>query len=181
MASAQKSLCAVLAAVFAASLNAERGRRWKRRSHRCACQVIIGAGGGNRPSRAGVFVSHGQEAERIGSRLDKHVSEFLEGAPWMPLHHTLGISGYEACFNHPAEMFYALSIAKPVLSADTGNAVEKFLAAQLRERPPYAVEGFDNKTGRARESYDVPTELRMAGRGKASHAFGVYAFWAYCH
>jgi hypothetical protein len=123
----------------------------------------------------------GEEAKRIAAKLERHVGEFLDGAPWMPFHHTLGISGYEVYFNHPAEMFYALSIAKPVLSKGTGERVKRFLAAQLRELPPYGLDGFDNKTGRARESYDVPMELRLAGAGKAAGAFGVYAFWTYCH
>ncbi|MBE0545941.1 MAG: DUF1080 domain-containing protein [Verrucomicrobia bacterium] len=123
----------------------------------------------------------GTEADRIVSKLDQHVTEFLEGAPWMPFHHTLGISGHEVYFNHPAEMFSALAIAKKFLPSATGERVKEFLAAQLRDWPPYAADGFDNKTGRARESYDVPAELRIAGRGKAASAFGVYAFWAYCH
>ena len=132
--------------------------------------------------RAPVYSSaEGREAERLGAALDRHVREFLEGAPWMPLHHTVGISGYEVYFNHPAEMFYALSIARPLLPATTAERVKKFLAAQVRELPPYDRDGFANKSGRARESYDVPMDLRMAGRGQAASAYGVYAFWAYCH
>jgi hypothetical protein len=132
--------------------------------------------------RAPVFGrASGREAELIAGALEKHVREFLEGAPWKPFHHTLGISGYEVCFNHPAEMFYALSIATPVLPVETAARVKPFLAAQARLSPPYGLDGLDNRTGRARESYDVPEELRIAGRGRADSAFGVYAFWAYGH
>jgi hypothetical protein len=99
----------------------------------------------------------------------------------MPFHHTLGISGYETYFNHPDELFYALSIAVPYLPKPTANRLKNFLRAQLETSPPYAEEGLDNHTGRPRESYDVPTALRRRGRGRADSAFGVYAFWAYIH
>lgn len=125
--------------------------------------------------------TRGREAERVAAKLDRHVRELLEGAPWMPFHHTLGISGYEVYFNHPAELFYSLSIALPLLPPDTANRVKKFLADQLERWPPYAEEGFDHKLGNPREAYDVPMALRVGGRGRATSAFGVYAFWAYCH
>jgi len=92
----------------------------------------------------------------------------------------LGISGYETYFNHPDEMFYALSAALPYLKPETAAAVRKFLAGQLLACPPYAPDGFDNTAGRPREAYDVPEGIRVKGRGKAASAFGVYAFWSYC-
>jgi hypothetical protein len=119
------------------------------------------------------------EIERVARKLDRHVNEFMGGWPWMPFHHTLGISGYEACFNHPDEMFYALSLALPVLSSNTSARVKAFLAQRLAELPPYSADGFDHRAGRAREAYDVPANLRLSGKGKARSAFGVYAFWAY--
>jgi hypothetical protein len=119
------------------------------------------------------------ESERIGRKLDRHVNEFLAGAPWRPFHHTLGISGYEVAFHHPDEMFYALSLALPFLPTNTAVRTRSFLARQLLEIPPYAREGFDARVGRPREPYDVPRDLRVAGRGKAGSAFGVYAFWSY--
>jgi hypothetical protein len=119
------------------------------------------------------------ELEHVARKLDRHVSEFIDGWPWMPFHHTLGISGYEVYFNHPAEMFYALSLALPVLSSNTAAKTKLFLAQRLAELPPYASDGFDNRSGRAREAYDVPSNLRLSGKGNARSAFGVYAFWAY--
>jgi hypothetical protein len=119
------------------------------------------------------------ESERIGRKLDRHVSEFLAGAPWRPFHHTLGISGYEVAFHHPDETFYALSLALPFLPTNTAARTRLFLAQRLVELPPYAPEGFDARVGRPREAYDVPLDLRVAGRGKARSAFGVYAFWIY--
>ena len=119
------------------------------------------------------------EQERIGRRLDRHVNEFIDGWPWMPFHHTLGISGYETSFNHPDEMFYALSLALPVLSTNTAAKVKTFLAQRLAELPPYTVEGWDNRSGRLREAYEVPANLRLSGKGRARSAFGVYAFWLY--
>src|ERR1041385_3347558 len=59
------------------------------------------------------------EAQRIARKLDRHVNEFLDGWPWMPFQQTLGISGYEIYFDHPDEMFYALSLALPVLATNT--------------------------------------------------------------
>ena len=119
------------------------------------------------------------EAQRIARKLDRHVNEFLDGWPWMPFQQTLGISGYEVYFDHPDEMFYALSLALPFLSTNTAARTKTFLATQLRDSAPYSVDGFDQKTGRARESYDVPSSLRVSGRGKARSALGVYAFWVY--
>jgi hypothetical protein len=122
-----------------------------------------------------------KEAKRLAAKLEVHVAEFLAGWPWMAFHHTLGISGYEAYFNHPDEMFYSLSLALPFLEPATAEKTRAFLAAQLAESPPYALDGFDNTTGQARESYGVPPALRLRGRGRARSSFGVYAFWSYCH
>ena len=119
------------------------------------------------------------EARRVAAKLDAHVAEFIAGFPWKAFHNTLGISGYEAYFNHPDEMFYALSIALPSLKPETAAAARKFLAEQLAKNPPYAADGFDNAAGRPREAYDVPETLRVKGRGRAADAFGAYAFWAY--
>src|SRR5262245_34933889 len=121
------------------------------------------------------------EAQRVVGKLEAHVVEFLAGHPWMPFQHTLGISGYEAYFNHPDEMFFALSIALPFLTEETSKKVRRMLAAQLQQSPPYALEGFEHRSGNPRESYQVPSALRLAGRGKAKSAFGVYAFEVYCH
>jgi hypothetical protein len=126
-------------------------------------------------------LSTNREARRIAAKLDRHVSEFLRGGPWMPFHHTLGISGYEVYFNHPDQMFYAVSLALPHLPPATAAHARTFLAAQLNERPPYGGEGMDNRTGRPRESYAVPPALRVNEMGRARSAFGVYAFWAYIH
>ena len=122
------------------------------------------------------------EAARIASKLDSHVDEFLQGAPWMPFHHTLGISGYEANFAHPDEMFLELAFAAPWVKPGTAAKLREFLAAQLRSGPaPYDESGFEFRYGHARESYDVPENLRRSGRSRAEHALGVYSFWAYCH
>jgi hypothetical protein len=121
------------------------------------------------------------EARRVADKLEAHVIQFLDGAPWMPFHHTLGISGYEVYFDHPDEMFHSLAIALPFLSRPVAERVKTFLTAQLKQSPPFALDGFDHRTGAARESYDVPAALRVSGRGQARHAFGVYAFWAWCH
>ncbi|MBI5388044.1 MAG: hypothetical protein HZA90_25550 [Verrucomicrobia bacterium] len=121
------------------------------------------------------------EAQRVARKLEAHVTEFLAGWPWMPFHHTLGISGYEVYFDHPDEMFVALSLALPSLSKPTAERTKAFLAAELVKWPPYTLDGFDRQTGRPRESYDVPPSLRLRGRGQAKSALGTYAFWAYCH
>ncbi len=119
-------------------------------------------------------------ARRIGAKLEGHVAQFLDGWPWMPFDHTLGLSGYEVYFNHPDEMFYSLAVALPFLSTPLAEKTKSFLAGQLDQMPPYGLAGFDNRAGHPRESYDVPPGLRVAGAGKAACAFGVYAFWTYC-
>jgi len=122
----------------------------------------------------------GAEADRVRAKLDAHVAEFVAGFPWKAFHNTLGISGYEAYFNHPDEMFYSLSIALPHLKLETAAAVRKFLAGQLATVPPYTADGYDNRAGNPREAYDVPDGLRLGGRSRANGAFGVYAFWLWC-
>jgi hypothetical protein len=138
-------------------------------------QVLTLVNGAASPPRN----QRGAEGQRIAGMLDRHVNEFLDGWPWRPFQHTLGISGYEVCFNHPDEMFYALSLAFPFLATNTAERTKAFLTTQIREMPPYLVDGFEHRTGRPRESYVVPPDLRVSGRGRARHAFGVYAFWAY--
>jgi hypothetical protein len=59
--------------------------------------------------------------------------------------------------------------------------VKGFLEAELSKTRPYAEQGFDHRSGRPRESYDVPPTLRIPGWGKANGALGVYSFWAWCH
>src|SRR4051812_13186025 len=67
-------------------------------------------------------------ARRTAAKLETHVIQLIEGWPWRPLHHVLGISGAETCFDHPDEMFYALSIALPHLSEKVRKAASEFLA-----------------------------------------------------
>jgi hypothetical protein len=121
-----------------------------------------------------------RESWQIAAKLEAHVGQFLKGAPWMPFHHTLGISGYEIQFRHPDEMFFALALAMPWLSESTAGEVRRLLQRELTASPPYGERGFDYGSGRPRESYDVPKTLRVSGPGAAKSAFGIYAFWAYC-
>lgn len=121
------------------------------------------------------------EGRRVAAKLEAHFIAFLDGAPWMPFQHTLGISGHEVSFAHADEMFLALAQSLPCLSEATAGRVKEFLEAELLKAPPYAEQGFDHRSGRTRESYDVPADLRVSGRGRANSALGVYAFWAWCH
>jgi hypothetical protein len=123
----------------------------------------------------------GAEARRVAAKLDAHVAEFLDGFPWKAFHNTLGISGYEAYFNHPDRVFHALVLSLPYLTPSTAAKAKAFLAAQLAAAPPWAEEGYENAAGKPRESYDVPDAFRIKGRGRALSAFGVYAFWEYIH
>jgi len=123
----------------------------------------------------------GNEAERVRAKLTRHVAEFVAGYPWKAFHNTLGISGYEAYFDHPDEVSYCLAIALPQLEAETAAAVRRLLAVQLARNPPYAVQGFAAAEGRPRERYDVPDQVRIKRRGRANGALGVYAFWTWCH
>ncbi len=99
----------------------------------------------------------------------------------MPLHQTLGISGAEVYFDHPDKLWHALAVALPFLSESAGVKTREFVARQMKILPPFAVEGFEGRMGQPRESYDVPKSLRRSARGHADSAFGVYAFWLWCH
>ncbi len=112
-------------------------------------------------------------------KLDSHVSEFVDGFPWRPFHHTLGISGYETYFGHPDRVFLALSEALPHLKAETAPRVRAFLAAQLKILPPWAPEGYDPAEGRPREAYDVPEAFRLKARARGTGLLGVHAFLRY--
>jgi hypothetical protein len=119
------------------------------------------------------------EAARVAKKLERHVLELIEDHPFRPFHHTLGISGYESYFAHPDELFHSLSIALPYLSDTAAARTREFLEKLLAPSPPYAVEGFDSRTGANRESYSVPEPLRLNRSSNARSAFGVYSFWAY--
>ncbi|MDB6029892.1 MAG: Serine/threonine protein kinase related protein, partial [Verrucomicrobiales bacterium] len=121
------------------------------------------------------------KARRISEKLEKHAIEFLDGFPWKPFQHTIGISGYEVYFEHPAEVFYSLSLARPYLSPRTSGRAKSILSALLTNSPPWSLEGSERSAGTPRESYDVPPNLRLKGRAPMSSAFGVYAFWSYCN
>ncbi len=122
-----------------------------------------------------------QHLRRLQRKLDNHVGQFVEGFPYQAFQHTLGISNYEVYFNHPDEVFYALSIALPYLSPLLADETKALLKRELKRCPPYSIEGYRNETGTSRTSYAVPEELRIKGSGKAQDAFGIYGLWAYCH
>jgi hypothetical protein len=120
-------------------------------------------------------------SERTRAKLDNHIGAFIDGQPWMPLHITLGISGYESYFTHPDETWYALTLAMSQLSGETATRLRGFLRDQLEAHPPYTAQPYPATTGSARESYDVPPALRRTWGTLSSGALGVYAFAAWCH
>jgi len=109
-------------------------------------------------------VTNSPSAQRISRELESHIVQFLAGSPWMPFHQTLGISGYEVYFNHPDEMYYALSVALPMLSKSVADRTRRFLSAQLEKSPPYAVAGFDNRAGQPRESSTSRQDSESPGK-----------------
>ncbi|MBP8261987.1 MAG: hypothetical protein KA118_20230 [Verrucomicrobia bacterium] len=121
------------------------------------------------------------DARCVAAKLDAHVREMIEGWPWLPFHHTLGISGHEAYFRHPDQLFSALALALPCLSAETASRARALLGSELDRCPPYTADSRSLGPGRPRESYTVPPGLRFAGTGQAASAWGVYAFWLWCH
>lgn len=120
-------------------------------------------------------------AGRVAEKLARHVKELLDGWPWQPFHFTHGISGYEAYFAHPDELFYALSLAHPLLPDDLGKHVSGFLADRLTETPPFAESVGEPKNGKPREGYDVPESIRLKGPFAARSALGVYSLWLASH
>ncbi|MCX8155319.1 MAG: hypothetical protein N3J91_02500 [Verrucomicrobiae bacterium] len=125
--------------------------------------------------------AHEAEAHRVRHKLEAHVVDFLEGYPWRPMHHTVGISGFETVFGHPDEMYYALALALPYLSTNTATRVREFGRAQLEAGVlPFALRGPDWSRGREREAYAVPPHYRAAGPATARSLLGIYSFWAWC-
>jgi len=120
-------------------------------------------------------------SERVRERLTREVERWLSAPEWMPFHHTLGISGYETYFTHPDDLYYTLSLSLPWLPQAAAQRVKTRLKEGLSRFPPYAVPGFNLRSGQARESYDVPGELRASGQSQATSLLGIYSFWAYCH
>ena len=70
-------------------------------------------------------------------------TQLLASWPLRPMHHTLGISGFEVEFTHPDQLFWVLAISCPYLEPTERDAVQRFLDELLRELPPYALPGFD--------------------------------------
>ena len=119
------------------------------------------------------------QATDVFERLALRVDELLQGWPWRPFYHQLGISGAEVHFGHPDELFHVLSLALPCLDVPRGAKVKAFLAERLRETPPFQIEGFAPKQGQPRERYTVPESLRPTRASEARDAWGVYAFLEY--
>ncbi len=119
------------------------------------------------------------QATDVFERLALRVDELLQGWPWRPFYHQLGISGAEVHFGHPDELFHVLSLALPCLDVPRGAKVKAFLADRLRETPPFQIEGFAPKQGQPRERYTVPEQLRPTRATEARDAWGVYAFLEY--
>ena len=115
----------------------------------------------------------------VMSRLRAECLAVVDGWPWRPMFHQLGISGAETHFDHPDELFAVLSDAAAVMGGAEGDRVKLFLKQRLAESPPYAVQGFDRALGQTRERYDVPERLRAKGRTAAKDAWGVHAFIRY--
>jgi hypothetical protein len=116
----------------------------------------------------------------IVTRLQRHVQQLLDNWPLRPMHHTLGISGFEVQFGHPDQLFWALAISCPYLDVSACAATQRFLDQRLAELPPYGFAGFDPNAGQPREAYVVPEPLRRRQPAAATSAWGVFAFWAYC-
>lgn len=118
---------------------------------------------------------------RLRRKLEEHVEQFVKAFPYQAFQHTLGISNYEIYFNHPDEMFYALSTALPFLSPSLAHETKAFLERELARHPPCSIEGYRNEAGANRAPYALPSDVRIRGVGRAKDAFGIYALWAYCH
>jgi hypothetical protein len=120
----------------------------------------------------------GERRRVLRVRLNDGVREWLEGHPWAPFQHTIGISGHEWYFDHPADVFHALSVALPELDNDLAARVREVLMNELAVAPPWRKNGYERESGRAREFHDVPESVRLRGAVEAASSFGVHAFWS---
>jgi hypothetical protein len=112
-------------------------------------------------------------------KLEAAVAELIDGWPWRPFFHQLGISGAETHFDHPDELFANVAPAIPLVSAALAGKLRSFLRERLEKEPPFAVEGYDRAVGQAREHFHVPEALRAKGRRRAKDAWGVHGLWQY--
>lgn len=120
-------------------------------------------------------------ARQVAAELNCHVADLIAGWPWLPFHHTLGISGYESYFAHPDELVLVLALARPALEGTTLEAATNFVRRLLDTAPCYHAEFLSPPAGQPRESYVVPAYLRLKPPRNARSALGVYAFWAWIH
>jgi hypothetical protein len=120
-------------------------------------------------------------ARQVAAELNCHVADLIAGWPWLPFHHTLGISGYESYFAHPDELVLVLALARPALEGTTLEAATNFVRRLLDTDPCYQAEFLSPTADQPRESYVVPAHLRLKPPRNARSALGVYAFWAWIH
>jgi hypothetical protein len=115
---------------------------------------------------------------KAGPAWQRAVDAWLRGHPWRPFQHCLGISGQERYFDHPDEVFYALSLVRPDRE-ETAGAVRGALKPWLESHPPFATEGLPADTGTPREAYEVPAALLDKRPRPARDLFGVYSLWLF--
>lgn len=106
------------------------------------------------------------------------VDGWLDGHPWRPFQHTLGISGRERYFDHSSEVFFALSLVKPD-KPETATAIGAALFPWLETSPPFAADGLPSGTGTTREPYQVPEALLFTTPRPVRDLFGIYALWLF--
>ena len=80
----------------------------------------------------------------------------------VPLH-AHGTSGYEAFFAHPDELFYSLSLARPLLADDLGKRVAASSPSGRRKPRRMSKPYRSRRAARPRERYDVPEAVRLKG------------------
>lgn len=136
------------------------------------------------PPPATVTQSNRPLARKLRSKLNRVMTELIDGGPWAPFVVELGIVNEETHFRRTAETVQTVAMAIPHLSQPVAVQAKQYLTDRFAEGWPLrhpAVSGADRKR---REAYDLSPALLVGARQVPRYRSSIdecYAIWAYAH
>ncbi|MCS7306903.1 MAG: PQQ-binding-like beta-propeller repeat protein [Thermoguttaceae bacterium] len=113
--------------------------------------------------------------------LAEAVSELI-GQDWAPAMMEPGLHGRQLLFDNSGEVFETLARAYPYLPKELQEQVQKFLAQQWEQYPPFSRSAwYPPRQGQRREFYPIPREILLPAEAQPLyHPFGnISAVWLY--